>query len=98
MKITEELIDRLANLSRLEFQGEEKVAIRQDMERMLDFIEKLNEIDTQGIAPLVHIHSDPIPLRADVISEQISHQQALENAPDHDTDYFRVPRVLDKDK
>jgi aspartyl-tRNA(Asn)/glutamyl-tRNA(Gln) amidotransferase subunit C len=98
MKITEELIDRLANLSRLEFQGEEKVAIQQDMERMLDFIEKLNEIDTVGIAPLVHIHADPIPLRTDVISEEISHQQALGNAPDHDTDYFRVPRVLDKDK
>ena len=98
MKITEELIDRLANLSRLEFQGEEKLAIRQDMERMLNFIEKLNEVDTSGIPPLVHIHSDPIPLRPDVIVDEISHHQALENAPDHDTDYFRVPRVLDKDK
>jgi len=98
MKITDELIDRLAGLSRLEFQGEEKSAIRQDMERMLDFIEKLNELNTEGVAPLVHIHSDPIPLRADTIVEEVSHAQALENAPDHDTDYFRVPRVLDKDK
>lgn len=97
-QINEALIDRLANLARLEFQGAEKVAIREDMERMLQFIEKLNEIDTEGVAPLVHIHDAPIPLRPDQVQEEISHEQALRNAPDHDSDYFRVPRVLDKDK
>jgi aspartyl-tRNA(Asn)/glutamyl-tRNA(Gln) amidotransferase subunit C len=97
MKITEELIDKLANLARLEFQGSEKAAIREDIERMVGFIEKLNEVNTEGVLPLTHIHAEPIPLREDRVVEEVSHEQALKNAPDHDSDYFRVPRVLDKD-
>jgi aspartyl-tRNA(Asn)/glutamyl-tRNA(Gln) amidotransferase subunit C len=97
MKITDELIDRLAGLARLEFQGNEKQAIREDMERMVGFIEKLNEVDTEGVKPLTHIHADPIPMREDQVVEEVTHAQALKNAPDHDSDYFRVPRVLDKD-
>lgn len=96
MKITEELIDKLAGLSRLEFNGPEKAAIQQDMERMLNFIEKLNEVDTTGTLPLVHIHTGDHPMRADEQVQEISHEEALRNAPDHDSDYFRVPRVLDK--
>lgn len=96
MKIDDALIDRLSNLARLEFNGDEKNEIQQDMERMLNFIDKLNEIDTTGVQPLIHIHEGGIPMRADIVQQDITTEQALQNAPDHDTDYFRVPRVVDK--
>jgi aspartyl-tRNA(Asn)/glutamyl-tRNA(Gln) amidotransferase subunit C len=96
MKIDDALIDRLSNLARLEFNGNEKNEIRQDMERMLQFIDKLNEIDTTGVSPLIHVHEGLHPMREDLVQQDITTKEALQNAPDHDTDYFRVPRVVDK--
>jgi len=96
MKIDDALIDRLSNLARLEFNGNEKNEIRQDMERMLQFIDKLNEIDTTGVPPLIHVHDGVHPMREDRVQQDLTTKEALQNAPDHDTDYFRVPRVVDK--
>ena len=53
MKITEELIDHIAHLARLEFKGEDKASIQKDMERMIEFVDKLSEIDTENVEPLI---------------------------------------------
>jgi aspartyl-tRNA(Asn)/glutamyl-tRNA(Gln) amidotransferase subunit C len=89
-------IDKLANLARLEFNDSEKEAIKKDLSKILSYVEKLNEIDTNGVEPLIHISDEVNVLRDDVAEETISQQEALKNAPDKNSDYFKIPKVLDK--
>jgi aspartyl-tRNA(Asn)/glutamyl-tRNA(Gln) amidotransferase subunit C len=95
-KIDKELVDKIAHLARLEFENEAKDEIMSDMNNMLSFIEKLNEIDTTGIEPLIYMSDEVNAMREDEISNQVGHKEALKNAPDHDSDYFRVPKFIDK--
>ena len=96
MKITEELIDHIAHLARLEFKGEDKVSIQKDMERMIEFVDKLSEIDTENVEPLIFMSEEVNRLREDESKVTVTHEEALRNAPKKDSDYFRIPKVLDK--
>ena len=96
MQITDELLDKVANLCRLSFQGEEKAVIRHDFQRMLDFVSQLQEVDTTDIEPLIHMTEEENRFRADEPSGVIDRKQALKNAPHHDHTYFLVPKVVDK--
>ena len=96
MKITEELIDHIAHLARLEFKGEDKVSIQKDMERMIEFVDKLSEIDTENVEPLVFMTNEVNRLREDEAIVSLSQDEVLKNAPKKDSDYFRIPKVLDK--
>ncbi len=94
MKITNETVDHIAHLSRLEFEGEKKVQIKEDMERILDFMDKLQELNTDNVEPLIFMSDEVNVLREDVAVETISQDEALKNAPKKDSDYFRIPKVL----
>jgi aspartyl-tRNA(Asn)/glutamyl-tRNA(Gln) amidotransferase subunit C len=96
MKITEETVDHIAHLARLEFIGDKKQAIQQDMEMILTFMEKLSEVDTEAIEPLIFMNTEVNKLREDIAVETISQEEGLRNAPKKDSDYFRIPKVLDK--
>lgn len=96
MKVTEEIVDHIAHLARLEFEGDKKVAIQQDMDRIIDFMDKLQEVDTENVEPLIFMSSEINRLREDTASVTVSKEDALKNAPKKDTDYFRIPKVLDK--
>jgi aspartyl-tRNA(Asn)/glutamyl-tRNA(Gln) amidotransferase subunit C len=96
MKISTEIVDHIAHLSRLKFDGEEKIQIQQDLENMISFMDKLNEIDTQNIEPLVFMSEEINVLREDEEKITITAAEALKNAPKKDSDYFRIPKVLDK--
>lgn len=96
MKITDEVIDHIAHLSRLEFEGDQKVAIKNDMEKIIGFMDKLSEIPTDNVEPLIFMSDEINRLRDDVAEVTITHEAALKNAPKKDSDYFRIPKVLDK--
>ena len=96
MDISDKLIDKLADLAKLDFEGEEKERIKQDMTKVLSFIEKLNELDTTGVEPLIFMSDSVNLLRDDVVEQTITHEEALKNAPKKDSDYFRVPKFIDK--
>jgi aspartyl-tRNA(Asn)/glutamyl-tRNA(Gln) amidotransferase subunit C len=96
MKVNEELIDHIAHLSKLSFEGAQKEAIIQDLERMISFVDKLSELDTTGVEPLIFMSEEVNRLREDVVHQEITHEDALRNAPKKDSDYFRIPKVLDK--
>lgn len=96
MIITDELIDKLGVLARLEFSPETKEEIKHDLNRMLMFVEKLNELDTENISPLVYLSEEENILREDIVASTISQQDALCNAPQKDSDYFRVPKVIER--
>jgi aspartyl-tRNA(Asn)/glutamyl-tRNA(Gln) amidotransferase subunit C len=96
MEINDELLDHISHLARLSFEGEERGAIKQDMKNITDFMNKLEEIDTSKVEPLKFMMHDVNVLREDVAKTTISHEEALKNAPKKDSDYFRIPKVLDK--
>ena len=95
-KITQDTLDKLATLSRLEFDGKAKEEIMTDLNRMLDFVSKLNEMDTSGIEPLIYMTDEKNVLRADEVKKEITQEEALSNAPDKNLDYFKAPKVVEK--
>lgn len=98
MKITDKQIDELAYLARLEFKDADKEHIKKDLERIIDFCEKLREVDTSGVEPLVYLSDRTNNLREDKVEEGITRNEALKNAPDADSDYFKVPKFIRKDQ
>lgn len=96
MNIDDKTIDYIANVSKLEFKNEEKVAIKEDLNKIIAFVDKLNDIDTDGVEPLIYMTEGVNILREDVVEETITHEEALKNSPDPDTDYFKVPKVMSK--
>jgi aspartyl-tRNA(Asn)/glutamyl-tRNA(Gln) amidotransferase subunit C len=94
MKISEETVDHIAHLARLEFKGEEKVAIQNDLTKIIDFMETLQEVPTDDVEPLIFMADEVNVLRDDVVEMAITQEEALKNAPKKDSDYFRIPKVL----
>lgn len=94
MKISHETVDNLAKLSRLSFEGEAKESMRVDLENILEMCEKLNEVNTEGIEPLIYMTNSHTILREDAVVQEITHEEALKNAPKKDSDFFRVPKVI----
>ena len=97
MKIDKSTVDKLADLARLEFEHEAKDEIIKDLNRMLSFVEKLNELDTTNVEPLIYMSDEVNVLREDDIKYEITQQEALKNAPKKDSDYFKVPKVMNKE-
>lgn len=96
MKVDDQLVDRLAELSRLEFEAEEKVAIKEDLTKILSFMEQLNEVDTEGVEPLVYVNEVENIFREDEVKDQLSVEQVLQNAPIKNEEYIKVPKVISK--
>ncbi len=95
-KIDHKTVDEVAHLARLEFiDNAAKDEMANDMNRMLAFVEKLNELDTTGIEPLIYMTDESNVLREDVVKESITQKEALLNAPKKDSDYFKAPKVID---
>ena len=95
MKINRDLLDKMAHLSRLEFDERDADKMIQDMTEIVDWVEKLKEVDTEGVEPLTTMSHEVNALRDDEVQEHLSHDRALRHAPKKDADYFRVPKVLE---
>ena len=95
MKVDEIMVDKIANLARLELTEEEKQRMLVDMNKILNFMSVLNEVDTTGVEPLVYLTDEVNNTREDEVKQVITHEEALLNAPKHDKDFFLVPKVID---
>ena len=95
MKVNNKLVEHLAHLSRLDFDDDSKEKMKFDFEKMLDFVAKLEEVDTDNVEPLSYMSSELNVLREDKVEQVLTHEQALKNAPVNDTDYIRIPKVID---
>lgn len=96
--ITNTTVEEIAHLARLEFNETARAEIQNDLNRMLGFIEKLNEINTDGVEPLIYMTDERNVLRADEPGEMVSQDSALKNAPRRDSDYFKVPKVINQNR
>jgi aspartyl-tRNA(Asn)/glutamyl-tRNA(Gln) amidotransferase subunit C len=96
MSVTKDDVYYVANLARLQLSPEEAESLKEDMNKILGYMETLNELDTSGVEPLEHVTEiTATTFRKDEAKEPLSHEDALKNAPDADSDYFRVPRVIE---
>ena len=96
MQINTEIIDKLAALSRLSFDEEDKAQLLQDLNNMLGFVDKLNETDTSGVEPLLHITSSENIFREDEVKTEVTKAEVLSNAGLKNADFFMVPKVINK--
>ena len=96
MDVNDEMVEKLAHLSRLQFNETEKVEIKNDLQRMIGFVEKLNELNLDTVEPMLFMSDEVNVLRDDEIKGSISREEALKNAPFHDGQFFKVPKVIKK--
>ncbi len=96
MEVTGTLVDKLAHLSRLEFNEREKAEIKNDLQRMIVFADKLNELNLEGVEPLLFMSEEVNVLREDEVKGSVSREEALKNAPLQDEQFFKVPKVIKK--
>ena len=95
MNIDRPLLDKIAHLSRLAFDEKDAAKMMADMTAIVTWVEKLNEVNTQGVEPLTTMSHEINALREDEVKPHLAHDRALLNAPVKDADYFRVPKVLE---
>lgn len=96
MEVNDAMIDKLAHLARLKFNDNEKEEIKSDLQRMIAFVEKLDELDLEEVEPLLHMSDEINVLREDEVKGSISREDALKNAPLHDEQFVKVPKVIKK--
>lgn len=95
MNIDIETVRKIAHLSRLEFSADEEKAMEKELNKILTWMDKLNEVNTDNVEPLIHMSTEINVFREDVVHEHLEHKKALVNAPKKDSDYFRVPKVIE---
>jgi aspartyl-tRNA(Asn)/glutamyl-tRNA(Gln) amidotransferase subunit C len=95
MKISKEEIEHIAVLARLSLSEEEKELFGSQLSSILDYMEKLNELDTKGIEPTSHVLSLSNVMRNDIPMPSIPKEDALMNAPDHTEKFYRVPKIIE---
>ena len=96
MEVNDELVNNIAELARLRFEDHEKEEIKLDLQKIIAFIEKLNETDTSGVEPLLHMSDSVNVFREDEIEGSVTREEALSNAQIHDEQFFKVPKVIKK--
>lgn len=96
MIVNDQLVDQLSALARLTFEADEKEEIKKDLQKMISFIEKLNELDTTGVEPLLFMTDEVNVLRDDEVRGSVSREEGLLNAPVKDDTFFKVPKVIKK--
>ncbi|MDI3480927.1 MAG: aspartyl-tRNA(Asn)/glutamyl-tRNA(Gln) amidotransferase subunit [Tepidanaerobacteraceae bacterium] len=96
MKIEKHTVDHVANLARLYLSEEEKAEMMEKLNSILDYMEKLNELDTTNIEPTAHVIPIKNVFREDEVKESLSLEETLKNAPDRSGNFFRVPRIIEE--
>ena len=95
MTIDRELVLRIAHLARIQLDDEEIKEVTKDMEKITTWVDKLNELDTKDIEPLTQMSHEKNIVREDRVEEVLPIERVLKNAPNRDSDYFKVPKVID---
>lgn len=96
MKIDKETVDKIAHLARLELTETEKERSIEELSEILSFMEKLNQLDTTGVKPLIYMNDAVNVLRKDEVIQELSREEALKNAPLKNEEYFKVAKVIQK--
>jgi len=96
MQITLQEVEHVARLARLALPREEKEQMRSQLDRILGYIEKLNQLDTTGVEPTSHVIPMTNVFREDALVPSLPREEALGNAPDWQEGFFQVPRIIEQ--
>lgn len=96
MIIDKQTIHKVADLARIAVKDEEIEALIPDMNKILTFMEKLNELDTKGVEPLVYMNAEENVWREDRVKQEIDVKDGLKNAARHNESFFLVPKIIEK--
>ncbi|MEY2639622.1 MAG: Asp-tRNA(Asn)/Glu-tRNA(Gln) amidotransferase subunit GatC [Bacteroidota bacterium] len=96
MQVTDSLVAKLAHLSRLYLTEAEQASMRGELQAMIQFVDKLNELDTSGVQPLMHMGDAQNTLRAEQPAAMLDNQTAIDQAPSAKPPYFSIPKVIRK--
>jgi aspartyl-tRNA(Asn)/glutamyl-tRNA(Gln) amidotransferase subunit C len=96
MQIDKDTVAKIAHLARLEVNEQETENMVTDMTKILDFMAKLNEVDTSNVEPLIYMTNEVNTLREDVVKQEITHEEALSNAPEQDGKHFLMAKVIER--
>jgi len=94
MKVDKETLEKVAHLARLQIKPEEEDQLLKDMGEILNWVDKLSEVDTEGVEPLTHMTQEVNVFRVDKVEKTIERKDALKNAPEQDGQFFKVPKVM----
>ena len=97
MNIDMATVERVAVLARLSFSEEEKIKIQQELNKIVSFFDKLNEVETTDVEPLIFLTDEINAFRDDTPKLEITREEALKNAPQKNSDYFKVPKFLERE-
>jgi len=97
MQVTKSTLEKIAHLARLEIKPEEEEGLIKDLNEILTWVEKLDEVDVDGVEPLTHLSTEINRFRDDLATNKLSKTDGLKLAPDHNSEFFKVPKVI-KDK
>lgn len=98
MEINKSVLHKVAHLSRLELPAHKEEELIKDLEKIVSWVEKLKEVNTENVEPLTNMSFEKNVLRKDISKNEFDEKQAFENAPDHSDGFFQVPKVLDSSK
>jgi aspartyl-tRNA(Asn)/glutamyl-tRNA(Gln) amidotransferase subunit C len=106
MKVTEKDVEYVADLANLELTNQERQRMLKDLNSILDYIDRLNELDTSDVPPMAQISAqlgpseakttETIAWREDILVPCLPHADAMKNAPETDGDFFKVPKVIER--
>lgn len=96
MKVTEKDVAYVADLANLELTDQERRRMLKDLNSILDYIDRLNELDTSNVPPMAQVSISGQPARDDISRPSLPHTDAMKNAPQTDGDFFKVPKVIEK--
>jgi aspartyl-tRNA(Asn)/glutamyl-tRNA(Gln) amidotransferase subunit C len=96
LRITKDTVEHVANLARLYLSEEEKSEMTDKLNSILDYMEKLNELDTEDVPPTAHVIPIKNVFRDDRVRESLPVEEVLKNAPDKDKNFFRVPKIIEE--
>ena len=95
MSVSKKDVAYVADLAKLNLSDSETEQLVKDMNNIMKYMDQLNQVDTSNVEPLEHVTELTARFRKDEALPSLDHELALKNAPDADTDYFRVPKVIE---
>ncbi|TKB11650.1 Asp-tRNA(Asn)/Glu-tRNA(Gln) amidotransferase subunit GatC [Desulforhopalus sp. IMCC35007] len=94
MKISKKEVEHVANLARLNLSAEELETMTGQLDTILSYVDKLGELDTTDVKATTHVFSVSNAFREDLVKESLSQEDALKNGPEHNSEFFQVPKII----
>ena len=95
MTIDNSTVKKVAKLARLKVDAKEEQNLKNELNNILEWVDKLQKVDTENIAPMLSVSNEPMPMREDIVTSKLDNKQILSNAPEKKAGFFVVPKVVE---